>query len=127
MLLKNNAIGNSESSSAAIEREYDVTLAAGGDTQQTGMLRIKGLPSISVQCESRDNTAQQVQIRLQLAIAQEGANPRFFTINPTMILLMAANNYVYSAYHCAAEFARVELITAAGVSADVRVRICCSI
>jgi hypothetical protein len=126
MIVRNNAIGVEEVSSSAVSKEYLVSLTAGGDTQNTDCLNVQGLPRISVQVQSRDNTAQVVSIIVQGAIAQEGANPRYFNLNPQMALLMSTNNYVYSNYDIALQYVRVVLETTAGVSADVFVRVCAS-
>ena len=80
MVIRNNPVGKNEVSSGAISFEQDVTLAAGGDAQNSDTLNIQGLPRIAIQVESRDNTAQVVQIIVQGAIAQEGAAPRFFKL-----------------------------------------------
>ena len=126
MIIRNNQFGNYEVSAGAVSVEQDLTLTAGGNTQLTGVLNVQGLPRIAVQVESRDNTAQTVQISLQGAIAQEGANPRFFDLNPQLALLMSANNYVFGNYDIALQYIRVRAVTLAGVSADIRVRICAS-
>jgi len=126
MVIRNNAIGMQSVSSAAVSKEYEVTLTAGGDTQNTDCLNVQGLPKIAVQVESRDNSAQVVTVLVQGAIAQEGANPRYFSINPQLSLLMSANNYVFANYEIALQYVRVQLVTAAGLAADVRVRICAS-
>ena len=126
MVIRNNPVGKNEVSSGAISFEQDVTLAAGGDAQNSDTLNIQGLPRIAIQVESRDNTAQVVQIIVQGAIAQEGAAPRFFNLNPQLALLMSANNYVFANYNIALQYIRVNLTTAAGLAADCRVRICAS-
>ena len=110
MVIRNNPVGKNEVSSGAISFEQDVTLAAGGDAQNSDTLNIQGLPRIAIQVESRDNTAQVVQIIVQGAIA----------------LLMSANNYVFANYNIALQYIRVNLTTAAGLAADCRVRICAS-
>ena len=126
MVIRNNQFGNKEVSSGAVSVEQELSLTAGGDSKTTDCLNVQGLPRIAVQVESRDNTAQIVEITVRGAISQEGALPRYFSIRPQMSLLMSANNFVFENYNIALQYVQVQCTTAAGLSADVRVRICAS-
>lgn len=126
MVIKNNMVGMEGVSSATVSKEYNIELEAGGDTGNTECLNVQGLPRIAVQVESRDSTTQVVSVTVQGAIAQEGANPRYFNLNPQLSLLMSANNYVFANYDVALEYVRVQVETTSGVSASLRIRICAS-
>jgi hypothetical protein len=126
MVIKNNMVGMEGVSSSVTSKEYNVTIDAGGNTVTTDCLSVQGLPRIALQVESRDSTTQIVSIILQGAIAQEGANPRYFSINPQLSLLMSSNNYVYANFDIALEYVRVQAETASGVAANLRIRICAS-
>jgi hypothetical protein len=126
MVIRNNAIGSSEVSASAVSKEYPVSLIAGGASQTTECLNVQGLPRIAVQVQSRDNTTQIVSVTVQGAIAQEGANVRYFNLNPQLSLVMSANNFVFANYDMALQYCRVQVETTSGVSADVYVRITAS-
>ena len=126
MVIKNNMIGMNSVSSATTSKEYAVTLDAGGDIKSTACLNVQGLPKIAVQVESRDNTAQVVSVIVEGAIAQEGAAPRYFKLNPQLSLAMTSGNYVFANYEIALEYVRVTVDTLAGVAANMYIRICAS-
>tara|TARA_R100000406_G_scaffold54598_1_gene37352 strand:+ start:350 stop:733 length:384 start_codon:yes stop_codon:yes gene_type:complete len=126
MVIRNNAIGSSEISASAVSKEYQIQLQAGGDTVRTECLNVQGLPRIAIQIESRDNTTQVVEITLQGGIAQEGADVRYFNLNPQLSLVMSSGNYVFSNYDMALQYVRIQAETSSGLQARIYVRITAS-
>lgn len=129
MVIRNNAIGNESVSSAAVSKEYNVTISS-DNTEATDCLQVQGLPRLTIQVESLDNTAQIVLVTVQGAVSQEGVagggTPRYFSLNPQLTLAMTSGNYVFGNYDIALQYVRVNLTNSTGVSANTRVRICAS-